>query len=93
MILQLLGPRVLIKPFIEEMEDGFVIPESARTFRVGYVVSVGTGTRIRKTGERSPIPLSIGDKVVLSDDYRMPIEIDGDSYFLVSDEKVMAILP
>ncbi len=92
MKLQLLGPRVLIEPVIEEMEGGFLIPESARTFRVGHVVAIGTGTRF-KNGERHQIPLMIGDKVVLSDDYRMPIEIDGKNYFLVSTEKVMAILP
>ncbi len=92
MNLQLLGPRVLIEPVIEETQNGFLIPESARTFRVGYVVKVGTGARF-KNGERHEIPLQIGDKVVLDDQYRMPIEIEGKYYFLVSDEKVMAVIP
>jgi co-chaperonin GroES (HSP10) len=92
MNLQLLGNRVLISPLIEETALGFVIPEEYRTFRIGIVAAIGNGGRI-KNGQRRPIMCKVGDKVVLDDQYRMPIEIDHKQYFLVSDEKVMAVIP
>lgn len=92
MKLQLMGNRVLIDPINEETARGFVIPEQYRQFRVGFVAAIGNGARL-KNGQRKPIPLELGQKVVLSDDYRMPLELEGKQYFLVSDEKVMAVLP
>jgi co-chaperonin GroES (HSP10) len=90
-MIRLLGNRVLIDPVNEETVSGFLIPEEYRSFRVGIVAAVGNGARL-KNGQRNPIPLSVGDRVVLSDDYRMPLEIEHKQYFLVSDEKVMAVL-
>jgi co-chaperonin GroES (HSP10) len=92
MNLQLLGNRVLISPVEEETAQGFVIPEEYRTFRIGIVAAIGNGQRL-KNGARRPIPCKVGDKVALDDQYRMPIEIDNKQYFLVSDEKVMAVIP
>src|SRR3954471_6746391 len=90
-MIRLLGNRVLISPVEEETVSGFLIPEEYRSFRVGIVAAVGNGARLNN-GQRNPIPLSVGDRVVLSDDYRMPLEIEHKQYFLVSDEKVMAVL-
>lgn len=91
MNIQMMGNRVLIEPVEEESGHGFIIPEAYRSFRTGIVRAVGNGTRM-KNGERRPIPLAIGDAIVLSDDYRMPIDIDGKQHFIVSDEKVMCVL-
>ena len=93
MNVRLIADRVLIEPIEEETQMGFAIPEEYRTFRIGTVVAVGNGRRIKKTGERIPIQIEVGSKVALSTDYRMPIEIDGKQYFLVSSEKVMAVIP
>jgi chaperonin GroES len=92
MNLQLMGNRVLIEPIMEETAQGFIIPEEYRTFRIGIVVAVGNGRRL-KNGQRERIEIVVGDKVALSTDYRMPIEIDNKQYFLVSPEKVMAVIP
>ena len=91
MNLRLMGNRILIEPVEEETANGFIIPEQYRAFRTGIVKAVGNGARM-KNGERRPIPLSIGDPVVLSDDYRMPIDIEGVQHFIVSDEKVLCVL-
>lgn len=92
MNLQLMGNRVLIEPLTEETRMGFAIPEQYREFRIGIVAAVGNGARL-KNGQRKPIPLTIGEKVVLSEDFRMPIELEGKQYFMVTDEKVMAVIP
>lgn len=90
-MIRLLGNRVLISPVEEETVSGFLIPEEYRSFRVGIVAAVGNGARL-KNGGRKSIPLEVGSKVVLSDDFRMPLELNHKQYFLVSDEKVMAVL-
>lgn len=91
MNLRLIGNRVLIEPVEEETKMGFVIPEQYRDFRTGIVRAIGNGERI-KNGQRRPIPLNIGDAVVLSDQYRMPIDIEGKQHFLVTDEKILCVL-
>lgn len=91
-MIRLLGNRVLIEPLTEETRMGFVIPQQYQDCRVGLVAAVGNGARL-KNGQRRPIPIQVGEKVVLSDDFRMPIDIEGKHYFMVSDEKVMAVIP
>jgi len=91
MQLQLMGNRILILPVEEETANGFIIPEQYRAFRTGIVKAVGNGARM-KNGQRRPIDLKIGDAIVLSDDYRMPIDIEGKQHFLISDEKVLCVL-
>ena len=91
MNLRLMGNRILIEPVEEETANGFIIPEQYRAFRTGIVKAVGNGTRM-KNGQRRPIPIQVGEAVVLSDDYRMPIDIEGKQHFLISDEKVLCVL-
>jgi len=91
MNLRLIGNRVLIEPVEEETKMGMVIPEQWREFRTGIVRAVGNGERL-KSGERRPIQLKVGDAIVLSDDYRMPIDIEGKQHFIVSDEKILCVL-
>lgn len=91
MNIRLLSNRVLIEPVTEETASGFIIPEAYRSFRTGIVRAVGNGPRL-KNGQRRPIQLNVGDAIVLSDDYRMPIDIEGKEHFIVSDEKVLCIL-
>ena len=91
MNLRLMGNRILIEPVEEETASGFVIPEQYRAFRTGIVKAVGNGARM-KNGQRRPIPIQVGEAVVLSDDYRMPIDIEGKQHFLISDEKVLCVL-
>lgn len=90
MNLRLMGNRILIEDVPEETRMGFVIPEQYREHRVGFVVAVGNGARI-KNGRR-PIPVKVGDKVVMSDDFRMPITIEGKDYLMINDEKVLCVL-
>lgn len=90
-MIQLLGNRILIEDVPEETRAGFIIPEQYREHRVGFVVAVGNGARI-KNGQRRPINLKVGDKVVMSDDFRMPITIEGKDYLLINDEKVLCVL-
>lgn len=91
MNLRLMGNRILIEPVEEETASGFIIPEQYRAFRTGIVKAVGNGARM-KNGQRRPIPIQVGEAVVLSDDYRMPIDIEGKQHFLISDEKVLCVL-
>jgi len=92
MNIQLIGPRVLIEPVEEETRLGFLIPESYREFRTGFVKSVGNGARLKNKRDRKPIPLSVGDHVVLADGSLMPIHIEGKRHFIVTDDNVLCVL-
>ena len=89
--IRLISNRILLLPVEEETASGFIIPEQYRSFRTGIVKAVGNGARM-KNGERRPIPINVGDAIVLTDDYRMPIDIEGKEHFIVSDEKILCIL-
>lgn len=89
--MQLLGNRVLIEPVEEETACGFTIPEEYRSFRTGIVKAIGTGRRL-KNGVRKPIEVAVGARVVLSNDYRMPIEHEGKQHFLITEEKILCVL-
>ncbi len=87
----MMGNRILLEPVVEETASGFIIPEQYRSFRTGIVKAVGNGARM-KNGDRRRIQLQVGDAIVLTDDYRMPIDIEGKEHFIVSDEKVLCVL-
>ena len=89
--IRLMGNRLLIEPVHEETVSGFIIPEQYRSFRTGIVKAVGSGKRL-KNGDRRRIPVQVGDAIVLSDDYRMPVDIEGKEHFIVSDEKILCVL-
>src|SRR5690554_7510712 len=69
MKLQPLGDRVVVKP-TEDAEartpSGLVIPDTAKEKpQIGEVIAVGPGAR-DESGNRIPIDVSVGDKVLYS---------------------------
>ena len=89
-----LGDRVLVKA-IEEKEvvkGGIIIPDSAKEKpQEAKVVAVGAG-RLDDNGKRVPIELKKGDKVLVSKYGGTEIKIDGETYQILREDDVLAIL-
>jgi chaperonin GroES len=94
MNLKPLGDRVVLKPVDrEEMtKSGIVIPDTAKEKpQEGIVEAVGTG-RILDTGQRVPMELKVGDKVLYSKYAGSEFKPDEVEYLIVSEKDVLAVV-
>ena len=92
-----LGDRVLVKPSeTSEMKTkgGIIIADSAQRGQkvYGKVVSVGTGI-FSQSGERIPMTVKVGDKVMYTKDMGGDeIEIGKEKYLLFNEHQLLGIL-
>ncbi len=94
MNLRPLGDRVVLKPVDrEEMtKSGIVIPDTAKEKpQEGIVEAVGTG-RVLDTGQRVPMELKVGDKVLYSKYAGSEFKPDEGEYLIVSEKDVLAVV-
>jgi len=89
-----LSNRIFIEPLSEEKRTkaGIVLPETAEAKPVmGVVKSVGPG-KFSEKGERMPISVKVGDKVLFKKYGPDEIEIDGKKYLVGDEEDILAII-
>ncbi len=87
-----LGDRVVILPSErEEMtRGGIVLPDTAKEKpQEGQVIAVGPG-RNSETGQRIPIELHEGDKVLYSKYSGTEIRLDDKDYLILSERDILA---
>jgi chaperonin GroES len=88
-----LGDRVVIEPIAKEetTASGIVLPETAKEKpQEGKVVAVGSGHL--KDGERIPLELKEGDRVIFSKYAGTEVKLDGKEYLIMREGDVLAIL-
>jgi chaperonin GroES len=87
-----LEDRVVIKPLEAEevTASGLVIPDTAKEKpQEGEVVAVGPG-RVDDAGNRVPIDVAPGDRVLYSKYAGTEVKLEGDEYLVVSSRDVLA---
>lgn len=92
--LQPLGDRVVIQR--EESEEktagGIVLPDTAKDKPArGRVLSVGNG-RLLEDGTRSPIQVSVGDRVIFSSYAGETFKVDDEELLLMREEDILAVV-
>lgn len=92
-----IGDRVLVKPFEEsELESktasGIIIPETIEKDRPeqGEVVAVGEGKY--EDGERIPMSVKKGDKVIFSKFGYDEVKIEGEEYYILREDNILAVI-
>jgi len=92
-----LGDRVLVKPFSpEEMGgktvSGIIIPDTLDKEKPeqGKVLAVGDG-RI-DDGVRIPISVNVGDTVIFSKYAYDEIKVEGEDYYMLKEDNILAII-
>ena len=92
--LEPLGDRVVLR-IIEQEEKtkgGIVLPDTAREKpQKGEVVAVGTG-RLLESGERVPLDLKVGDRVVFARYAGTEVKVDGEEYLIVNERDILAVV-
>jgi chaperonin GroES len=88
-----LADRVAIRPMeeTEAIKGGLYIPDTAKEKPIqGDVLAVGPG-RIEK-GERVPMELKVGDRVVYGKYTGTQVELEGEEIILIKESEVIAKL-
>ncbi len=89
-----LGNRVLVQRLEpeEKMKGGIILPDSAKKKQESAkVVAVGPGKRL-DDGKTLPMPVKIGD-VVLMDKYSgQEVTIDDEEYMILKADDIIAII-
>lgn len=89
-----LGDRVLVRA-MEEAETkvgGIIIPDTAREKpQQGEVLAVGPGRR-KKNGERVPLEVKEGDRILYGKYSGSEITIDGDKILVLHEDEILARL-
>ena len=90
-----LGDRVILEPIsvYDTTNSGIIIPETVTKDRpqMALVVAVGPGV-MNKKGERIPLDVKPGDKVVFSKYGPDDVEIEGKKYLVCRADSIMAVI-
>ena len=89
-----LEDRIVIKQVEAEQttSSGLVIPDTAKEKpQEGEVVAVGPG-RIDDNGNRIPIDVSVGDRVIYSKYGGTEVKFGGDDFLVLSARDVLAVV-
>jgi chaperonin GroES len=88
-----LEDRIVVRPSEEEetTTSGIVIPDTAKEKpQEGTVVAVGPGRF--EEGNRVPLDVSVGDKVIYSKYGGTEVKVEGEEYLILSARDVLAVL-
>src|SRR5262245_35935927 len=89
-----LHDRVIVKR-IEEKEQirgGIVIPDTAKEKpQEGEVIAVGAGKKL-ESGERQPVDVKEGDRVLFGKYSGTEIKIDDQEVLILREEEILAVL-
>ena len=94
MNLRPLGDRVVVKPVEreEKTKSGIVIPDTAKEKpQEGIVEAVGIG-RILDSGQKIPMELKVGDKVLYAKYAGNEFKPDDVEYMIISEKDVLAVV-
>ena len=89
-----LEDRIVVKTLEAEhtTASGLVIPDSAKEKpQEGEVLSVGPG-RIDDNGNRVPLDVSVGDKVIYSKYGGTEVKYDGQDYLILGARDILAVV-
>lgn len=89
-----LGDRIVIRASERESmtASGIVLPDTAKEKpQEGNVVAVGPG-RLMESGERVPLEIKAGDKVIYSKYSGTEFKLDDQEYLILSERDVLAVL-
>ncbi|MBX4215725.1 co-chaperone GroES [Candidatus Parcubacteria bacterium] len=91
-----LGDRVLVRGIAGEGKrsaSGIIIPETVSKERPekGRVIAVGAG-RTTDEGRVIPLRVKVGDTVLFSKYGPDEVKIEGEEYFIIREENILAII-
>jgi len=93
-VIRPLGERVVVKPLPSEerTKGGIVLPDTAKEKpQEGVVIAVGSG-KILETGQRVPIDLKPGDRILFSKYAGNEVKIDDVEYLIMREADILGVI-
>jgi len=81
----------------DEAEDqtasGIFLPESGKEKpKTGVVEAIGDGKLNTETGERTPLSVKTGDRVIFASYAGTEVKLDDDELLIMSEDEILAVL-
>jgi len=74
----------------QKTKSGLYVPDTAKEKpQEGEVLAVGPGA-LNDKGERIPMNVAVGDKVIFSKYAGMEVKIDGEELLIISEREILA---
>jgi len=89
-----LNDRLLVKRLEEEARTagGIIIPDSAKEKPAeGEVVAVGPG-KLNDKGDRVPLQVKAGDRVLFSKYGGTDVKIEGEDYLIMREDDILGVV-
>lgn len=90
-----LNDKVVVKPLKQEeiTKGGIVLPDTAREEKPeqGEVMAVGPG-KLLENGQRSPMSVKAGDRVLFTKYAPDEVEIDRETVLVIEEEKILGLI-
>ncbi len=89
-----LHDRLIVKRFEEEerTKGGIIIPDNAKEKpQQGEVIAVGNG-KLLEDGNKLPLEVKKGDRVLFGKYSGAEIKIDGNEYLMMREEDILGII-
>ncbi|HXA52371.1 MAG TPA: co-chaperone GroES [Candidatus Acidoferrum sp.] len=94
MDLRPLHDRVMVKRLDagEEVRGGIIVPDSAKEKpQQAMVEAVGSG-KLLENGERVPLDVKAGDRILFGKYSGSEIKIDGNEYLILREDEILGVL-
>ncbi|WP_028895602.1 co-chaperone GroES [Syntrophorhabdus aromaticivorans] len=89
-----LHDRLVVKRLEEEekTKGGIIIPDAAKEKpQEGRVIAVGDG-KVLDSGQKSPMSLEVGQKVLFGKYSGTEIKIDGEEHLILREDDILAVI-
>ena len=89
-----LQDRVLVKRIEQEeqVRGGIIIPDTAKEKPLqAEVIAVGSG-RVLESGQKMPLDLKAGDKVLIGKWSGTEVKLDGEELLILKEDEVLGVL-
>ncbi len=89
-----LQDRLVVKRIEEEekTKGGIIIPDAAKEKpQEGRVIAVGDG-KVLENGQKSPLTVKVGDKILFGKYSGTEIKIDGEEHLILREDDVLAVI-
>ncbi len=74
-------------------DTGIFLPETSKDKpKTGTIQAVGTGALNTDTGERIPLTVKKGDKVIFSSYAGTEVKLDGQELIIMSEDDILAVI-